>query len=188
MKLLFGSSLRVQAPGNPSSLPETSRTTKHEIFSFCFLRAIWSSRIQGPYFRPRIRNCCVLRHSIPIQRASCCVADPGCLSQIPDPKFFHPGSRIQGQEDSGSRAGSVPIKQFLSSRKYDPGCSCRIRILIFYLSRIPDPGVKKSLDPGSRIRNTGFQSHFPKDLTWEIQSINSQQRGGGDQRSVVLPS
>ena len=25
----------------------------------------------------------------------------------------------------------------------------RIRILIFYLSRIPDPGVKKAPDPGS---------------------------------------
>jgi hypothetical protein len=38
---------------------------------------------------------------------------------------------------------------FLSSRKYDPGCSSRIRILIFYPSRIPDPGVKKAPDPGS---------------------------------------
>ncbi len=36
---------------------------------------------------------------------------------------------------------------FLSSRKYDPGCSSRIRILIFYPSRIPDPGVKKAPDP-----------------------------------------
>jgi hypothetical protein len=23
------------------------------------------------------------------------VADPGCLSRIPDPTFFHPGSRIR---------------------------------------------------------------------------------------------
>jgi hypothetical protein len=33
-----------------------------------------------------------------------CVAirdpDPGCLSRIPDPNFFHPGSWIQGQKDS----------------------------------------------------------------------------------------
>jgi hypothetical protein len=28
-------------------------------------------------------------------------------------------------------------------------CSFRIRILIFYPSRIPDPGVKKAPDPGS---------------------------------------
>jgi hypothetical protein len=29
------------------------------------------------------------------------------------------------------------------------GSRSRIRILIFYPSRIPDPGVKKALDPGS---------------------------------------
>ncbi len=38
-------------------------------------------------------------------------------------------------------------KMFLSSRKYYPGCSSRI--LIFYPSQIPDPGVKKAPDPGS---------------------------------------
>jgi hypothetical protein len=32
---------------------------------------------------------------------------------------------------------------FLSFRKYDPGCSSRIRIPIFYPSRIPDPGSKR---------------------------------------------
>jgi hypothetical protein len=44
-----------------------------------------------------------------------------------------------------------PKKCFLNSRKYDPGDSSRIRIriLIFYPSRIPDPGVKKASDPGS---------------------------------------
>jgi hypothetical protein len=26
------------------------------------------------------------------------VADPGCLSRIPDPTFFHPGSRIRRKE------------------------------------------------------------------------------------------
>jgi hypothetical protein len=60
----------------------------------------------------------------------------------------YPGSRIQGQKDSGSR---IPIrikefkyfepkKLFLSSWKYDPGCSSRIGILIFYPTRAPDPG------------------------------------------------
>ncbi len=33
-------------------------------------------------------------------------------------------------------------------------CSSPIRILIFYLSRIRVPGVKKATDPWSRIRNT----------------------------------
>ncbi len=52
-----------------------------------------------------------------------------------------------------------PKKWFLSSRKYDPGFSSRIRIPDpepDFLP-IPDPGVKKAPDPGSwiRIRNTG---------------------------------
>jgi len=33
------------------------------------------------------------------------VADPGCLSRIPYPNFFHPGSHIQGKK-SKSRSGS----------------------------------------------------------------------------------
>ncbi len=44
-------------------------------------------------------------------------------------------------------------KLFLSSRKYDPGCSSRIRI--FNPSRIPDPGVNKALDPGSGSATLG---------------------------------
>ncbi len=66
------------------------------------------------------------------------VADPGCL--IPDPNFFHPGT-------SSKNLCILTQKLFLSSRKYDPGCSSRIRILIFYPSRIQ--GVKKAPDPGS---------------------------------------
>jgi hypothetical protein len=64
---------------------------------------------------------------------------------IPDPTFFHPGSWIRIKEFKYFN----PRKWFLSSRKYDPGCSSRIRILTFYLSQIPDPGVKKAPDPGS---------------------------------------
>ncbi len=45
-------------------------------------------------------------------------------------------SRIQSRKDSN--------KLLLSSRKYDPGCSSRIRIY-----SIPDPGVKKAPDLGS---------------------------------------
>ncbi len=69
---------------------------------------------------------------------SCSVADPGCLSRIPDPTFFYPGSRIRTVSipDPGSSSKNLSIltpkkakKWFLSSKKYDPGCS----------SRIPDP-------------------------------------------------
>ncbi len=42
-----------------------------------------------------------------------------------------------------------PQKLFLSSRKYDSGCSSRTRILIFDPSRIQDSGVKNEPDPGS---------------------------------------
>ncbi len=96
------------------------------------------------------------------------VADPVCLSRIPDPTFFHPESRIRTASipDPGSASKNLSIltpkktkKWFLSSRKYDPGCLSRIPDpdADFYPSRIPDPGVKKALDPGSRIRirNTG---------------------------------
>ncbi len=78
----------------------------------------------------------------------------------PDSNFFHLGSRIQGKNDSriqgkkdsriqgkkrfpdpGSASAPkhlsiVTQKLFLSSRNNDPGCSSRIRILIFYPSRI----------------------------------------------------
>ncbi len=69
------------------------------------------------------------------------VADPGCLSRI---------RRIQGQKDSGSGFASKKFLSifnpkiffFLSSRKYDPGCSSRIRILIFF-KPIPDIGFRR---------------------------------------------
>jgi len=80
------------------------------------------------------------------------VAEPGCLSRIriffipdPDPHFFHPGSCSRIKEFKYFN----PKKWFLTSRKYDPCCSSRIRILTFYTSRIPDPGVKKASDTGS---------------------------------------
>jgi hypothetical protein len=85
---------------------------------------------------------------------------------FPDPTFFHPGSRIR------IFPSRIRIKEFkyfntkkwfLSSRKYDPGCSSRIpdpdpevlfthpgsRIQVSKRPRIPDPGVKKAPDPGS---------------------------------------
>jgi hypothetical protein len=68
------------------------------------------------------------------------ILDPGSEffpSRIPDPNFFP--SRIRIKEFKYFN----PKNLFLSSRKYDPGCSSRIRILI------PDTGVKKAPDPGS---------------------------------------
>jgi hypothetical protein len=70
------------------------------------------------------------------------IPDPGSKRyRIPDPDLHQ---RIEVFS---------PQKLFLSSWKYDPDCSLRIRtrirILIFYPSQIPDPGVKKAPDPGS---------------------------------------
>ncbi len=70
---------------------------------------------------------------------------------IPDPTFFHPGSRIRTVSipEPGSSSKNLSIltpkkakKWFLSSKKYDPGCS----------SRIPDPDADflPSRIPGSK--------------------------------------
>jgi hypothetical protein len=82
------------------------------------------------------------------------VTDPGCISWIQDPNFFQPGSRVEKTPDLDLHQIIQPIKVFLSFRKYDPGCSSRIRILIFY----PDPGYRgqKGTESRIRIRNTVF--------------------------------
>ncbi len=88
------------------------------------------------------------------------VADPGCLSRIPDPRFFHPGSRIRTVSipDPGSSSKNLSIlipkkakKWFLSSKKCDPGCSSRIPDpdADFLTSRIPGSKKHPIPDPGS---------------------------------------
>ncbi len=82
----------------------------------------------------------------------------GSAMFIPDPNFFLsrikkiPGSRVK--KITGSRIririrtknlSILTQKLFLSSRKCDPGCSFRIRILIFYPPRIL--GSKRHLIP-----------------------------------------
>ncbi len=85
----------------------------------------------------------------------CC----GCGMFIPDPNFFHPGS--------ASKNLSIFFTQkiVLRSRKYDPGCSSRIRIPDpdpDFLT-ISDPGSRDQKGPGSRIRicNTAPQGPRP---------------------------
>ncbi len=102
---------------------------------------------------------------------NCNVAGCGSGMFIPDPNFFHPGSRTQGQKDSGSGSASknlsILTQKIVSklSEKWsgmfipdpDPGSSFRIRIPypvldFFYSSRIPNPGSRVQKDTGSRIR------------------------------------
>ncbi len=47
------------------------------------------------------------------------VADPGCLSWIPDPTFFHPGSRIRTVSipDPGSSSKNLSILTPKNSKK-----------------------------------------------------------------------
>ncbi len=67
------------------------------------------------------------------------------LFSIPDLNFFHPRSRIHMKEFKNFN----PKNCCLSSRKYDPGCSSRIRIMIFTHpeSRIQGSKRHRILDP-----------------------------------------
>jgi hypothetical protein len=77
----------------------------------------------------------------------------GMFFPIPNPTFFHPGSRIRicSIPDPGFASKELqyfnPKKWFLSSRKYNPGCSSRIRILTLYPSRIQGSKRHRIPDP-----------------------------------------
>ncbi len=91
------------------------------------------------------------------------VADPGCLSRIPDPTFFHPGS----SKNLSILTPKKAKKWFLSSKKYDPGCSSRIPDADFLPSRILDPGIKKAPNPGS-----GSATLVPEELIAFSSTLN----------------
>ncbi len=79
---------------------------------------------------------------IPYRNQGSSIADPEFLSWI----WIIPGS--------GSTSASkilIILTQRIASKLSEiwSGCSSRIQILIFYSSRIPDPGVKKAPDTGS---------------------------------------
>jgi hypothetical protein len=90
------------------------------------------------------------------QKCQCCgsgmfIPDPRSryrLFSIPDPSCLHPGSRILIKEFKYFNP-KKPKKWFLSSKKYDLGCSSRIPDPDADFLPIPDPGVKKAPDPGS---------------------------------------
>ncbi len=99
------------------------------------------------------------------------VADPGCLSLIPDQIFFHPGSRIRTLFPSQIRIKEFkyfnPEKWFLSSRKYDPGCSSWILDPFPDFLPLPDPGSRIQWSKRHRIPDPDPQHcfvHIVKDL------------------------
>jgi hypothetical protein len=101
----------------------------------------------------------------------------------PDPTFFHPGSRIRTVSipDPGSSSKNLSIlnpqkakKWFLSSKKYDPGCS----------SRIPDPdadflpsriqGSKRYPIPDPGSGSATLQKTIQKTYQKTIQKTNQK--------------
>ncbi len=100
------------------------------------------------------------------------------LSRIPDPTFFHPGSRTNFTiPDPGSASKNLSIltqknhKWFLSSMKYDPGCSSRIPDPDPYFLPIPDPGSQiqgskrhRILDPRSGSVPLNYRISFKGDV------------------------
>jgi len=102
----------------------------------------------------------------------------GLLHSVADPNFsiLDPGSGVEKIPDPGSGSASKnlrifkPQKLFLSSRKYDLGCSSRIRILIFYpfriqgskRQRIPDPQHFSYIPVRSNFKKSPATLPLPK--------------------------
>ncbi len=95
------------------------------------------------------------------------------LFSIPDPNYLHPGSLIRIKEFKyfNPKNGFQALENII--QVVHPGS--RIRMLTFYQSRIPDPGVIKAPDPGSRIRirNTAFIYHYMF-LAWAIGGAKNE--------------
>jgi hypothetical protein len=92
------------------------------------------------------------------------VADSGCLSRILDPKFSIPDPRSEFCPSRIPDPGSVSknLKSFLSPRKYDPGCSSRIRI--------SDPDPYFFTHPGSRgSKRHRIPNPDPQHCIWDLQ-------------------
>jgi hypothetical protein len=111
---------------------------------------------------------------------------------IPDPGSDFLPSRIPRSQirivpipDPGSSKNLSILTQkkwFLSSRKYDPGCSFRIPDPDFL--PIPNPGVKKAPDPGSGSATLAINKLFE----WLFSRVPASHpwRPGFDSRFPVL--
>ena len=90
--------------------------------------------------------------------------------------FFPSRIRTVCIPDPGSASKNLSIltqKWFLSSRKYDLGCSSRITDPDADFLPIPDPGVKKAPDPGSGSATLLFYNWYcPMRKEW-IKSGNN---------------
>ena len=106
------------------------------------------------------------------------VTDPGCLSRIRLFSIPDPGSELSPSRIQDPRSSSKNLKKqkkwFISSKKYDPGCSSRIPSpeADFYPSRIAEQWVKKAPDPGS-----GSATLVIPSLTHSLSSLCVYGRG-----------
>ncbi len=96
------------------------------------IKEVRKSTVSGILIAPYGTQCCGFGILIP---------DPNFF--MPDSIVFHLGSQVRIKEFKYFN----PKTLFLSSRKYYPGRSSRIRILIFL--PIPDPGSRGQKGPGS---------------------------------------
>ncbi len=97
------------------------------------------------------------------------IPDPGSdffPSRIPDPNCLHPGSRIRIKEFKYFNPQKKnKKKRFLSSKKYDPGCSSRIPDPDADFLPIPDPGSRGQKGTRSRIPDPDPQ-HWMEPMLW----------------------
>ncbi len=103
-------------------------------------------------------------------------------------RFFPSRIRIISIPEPGSASKNLSIltqKLFLSSRKYDPGCSPSIRILIFFF---PDTGSRGQKGTGSRIRirNTALQTKIWYMLWFTGESLLSPWKPRGSVPYLII--
>jgi hypothetical protein len=132
-------------------------------------------------------------HLFKLRKIFISVADPGCLSRIPDPDFYPSRISDPGSKNSNKREGwkKICCHNFLCSHKFHKIAyyfsfyvlKKKIwanfqRIIKLFTQKIvnnsqnygfgipgsgkpiPDPGVKKAPDPGSRIRIRNTDIHY----------------------------
>jgi hypothetical protein len=78
-------------PKNPKKPEKTQKTQKNP------------KKPTGLGFFKKTR---VFSNPAQIRKIESSVADPGCLSRIPDPNFFHPGFRVNRFPDPGPASAS----------------------------------------------------------------------------------
>jgi hypothetical protein len=141
----------VGPPLGQAELHHGPRTTSHRN---AYLNKKRMSHENKAFDEPK-NQCC---------RSGMFILDPGSdffPSLIPYPNCLHPRSRVRIKKNLSVL---TPKKWFLSSRKYDPGCSSRIPDpdADFYPSRIPGSKRHRIPDPDpqhlNRLTNISFSN------------------------------